>query len=269
VAIDPVFNGSIPEVYDALLVPLIFEPYAEDLARRIAALAPARLLETAAGTGVVTRALARTLPPEAEIIATDLSQAMLDRAAAISTERPVRWLQADAMALPFEDASVDVVACQFGVMFFPDKVKAYSEARRVLRPGGTFVFAVWDGVADNDFARVVHETLGTLFPTDPPGFIDLVPYGYHDRDVISAELAAAGFAATPSFETVTERSVASSALEAAAALCQGTPARTEIESRGADLTAVTAACAAAIADQFGSTGAVVGKIQAKVVVIQA
>lgn len=269
-SIDPIFAGSIPEVYDSLLVPLIFEPYAEDLARRIAGLAPSRVLETAAGTGVVTRALARTLRPEVEVIATDLSQAMLDRAAAIGTERPVRWQQADAMALPFADASVDVVACQFGVMFFPDKVKAYFEARRVLRPGGTLIFAVWDGVADNDFARVVHETLAALFPANSPAFIDAVPHGYHDPAAISADLAAAGFEGSPTFETVTERSRASSAIEAAAALCQGTPARTEIESRGAELSEVTAACAAAIAEQFGvGGGAVDGKIQGKVVVIHA
>src|SRR5690349_2607472 len=122
---DTVFAGSIPELYETQLVPLIFEPYAADLARRVAALHPSRVLETAAGTGVVTRAMARLLPAHAELIATDLNQPMLDRAAAVGTERAVRWLQADAMRLPFDDASFDVVVCQFGVMFFPDKAHAF------------------------------------------------------------------------------------------------------------------------------------------------
>src|SRR5437763_6974761 len=137
---DTVFAGSIPELYDSYLVPLIFEPCAGDMARRVVALGPSRVLETAAGTGVVTRALARVLPPAVEIVATDLNQPMLDRAAAVGTQRAVCWQQADALQLPFDDASFDVVVCQFGVMFFPDKVHAFSEARRVLRPGGTLLF---------------------------------------------------------------------------------------------------------------------------------
>lgn len=130
---DAVFSGSIAELYDTHLVPLIFEPYAAELASRVAALQPSRVLETAAGTGVVTRALARILPSTVALVATDLNQPMLDRAEAVGTQRPVRWQQADAAQLPFDDASFDVVVCQFGVMFFPDKVRAYSEARRVLR----------------------------------------------------------------------------------------------------------------------------------------
>lgn len=133
---DRVFTGEIPIFYDRYLGPQIFADYAEDLARRAAALRPARVLETAAGTGIVTRALAGSLATEAEITATDLNQAMLDFAAAQPGLERVTWQQADAQRLPFDDRSFDAVLCQFGVMFFPDRLAGYREARRVLRPGG-------------------------------------------------------------------------------------------------------------------------------------
>ena len=117
---DATFAGSVPELYESHMVPLIFAPYADDMARRAAALSPRRVLETAAGTGVVTRALARALPSETEITATDLNPPMLARAQALGTVRPVQWQLADAQALPFDDASFDLVVCQFGAMFFPD-----------------------------------------------------------------------------------------------------------------------------------------------------
>ena len=265
---DTVFAGSIPELYDSHLVPLIFEPYAADLAGRVAALGPSRVLETAAGTGAVTRALARVLPAPAELLATDLNQPMLDRAAAVGTERPVRWQQADAMRLPFDDAGFDVVACQFGVMFFPDKVRAFAEARRVLRRGGALVFNVWDRIVENEFADVVTAALAGLFPADPPRFMARTPHGYFDRDAIARDLGDAGFAAAPRFETVAARSRAPSARVPAVAYCQGTPLRNEIEARsGAGLAEATSACAAAIAERFGE-GPVDGKIQAHIVIVQ-
>ncbi len=266
---DTVFSGSIPELYDTHLVPLIFEPYATDLANRVAALDPSRVLETAAGTGVVTRAMARALPSLVELVATDLNQPMLDRAAAVGTQRPVQWQQADATRLPFDDASFDVVACQFGVMFFPDKVRAFSEARRVLRRGGAFVFNVWDRIENNEFADIVTTALAGLFPSDPPRFMARTPHGYFDHEVISLDLANAGFSAAPRVETIAARSRALSARMPAIAYCQGTPLRNEIEARSgaAGLAAATSACAAAIAARFGD-GAVDGKIQAHIVVVQ-
>src|SRR5471032_511131 len=160
---DRQFSGSVAELYDILLVPLIFEPYAADLAKRTASRCPKRVLEVAAGTGVVTRALAAALPDDAVIVATDLSQPMLDRAAAVSIRRRVMWRHADALRLPFEDAAFDAVVCQFGVMFFPDKPKAFTEARRVLAPGGTLLFNVWDRIEENDFADTVTTALARLF----------------------------------------------------------------------------------------------------------
>lgn len=262
---DAMFAGSIPELYDTRLVPLIFAPCAVDLARRAAALAPLRVLETAAGTGVVTRELAKVLPPAVELVATDLNPPMLARAAAVGAARPVIWQQADAMHLPFDDAGFDLVVCQFGVMFFPDKTGAFAEAQRVLRPGGALLFNVWDRIDENEFAQEITAALGALYPADPPRFLARTPHGYFDRQAIARDLAGAGFIVAPVFETVTACSRAESPLGPAIAYCQGTPLRNEIEARSPDgLGAATRACAQALAKRFG-TGAVEGKIQAHVV----
>lgn len=261
---DTLFAGSIPELYDRLFVPLIFQPYADDMARRVAALAPSRVLETAAGTGVVTRAMARALPAHVELVATDLNQPMLDRAVAVGTSRPVHWQQADAMQLPFGDECFDAVVCQFGVMFFPDKAHAFSQARRVLRPGGVLLFNVWDRIEDNELAELVTATLAEVFPADPPRFMARTPHGWFDQAATARDLANAGFSVPPRIETVTERSRAPSALTAAMAYCQGTLLRTEIEARqGATLAQATTICEAAIARRFGA-GEIDAKIQAHV-----
>jgi ubiquinone/menaquinone biosynthesis C-methylase UbiE len=265
---DAVFAGSVPEIYDQLMVPLIFEPYAEDIARRVAALNPQDVLEIAAGTGAVTRALASSLPAGTSITATDLNQPMLDRAAAVGTQRPVQWKQADAMNLPFDDESFDVVVCQFGVMFFPDRPHAYAEARRVLRPGGTFIFNAWDRIEENEFAHTVTKALATLFPADPPMFMARTPHGYSDRVRIASDLAGGGFNKTALIERMTARSRAASPSVPATAYCQGTNLRGEIEARGtASLADATAVCTRAIETLFGS-GEVDGKIQANVVTIK-
>ena len=268
-SIDRRFAESIPQIYDTHLVPLIFEPYAADLARRLSAMPVSRVLEIAAGTGVVTRALAAALPAEVSIVATDLNQAMLDRAAAVGTARPVVWRQADALQLPFPDGSFDAVVCQFGVMFFPDKRRAFSEARRVLRPGGVFVFNVWDVLATSEFPDVITTALASVFPDDPPRFMDRTPHGYHDPRVVTRDLAAGGFTAAPEIFTVEARSRASSPRIPALAFCHGTPLRNEIEARDASrLNEATDVAAAAIADRFG-TGAVDGRIRAYVFVVRA
>jgi len=263
--IDKAFTGSIAEVYETYFVPLIFAPYARDLAPRVAAAAPRRVLEVAAGTGVVTRALRAQLPASVEIVATDLNQAMLDVAAKTVTGGRVEWRRADATALPFGDESFDAVVCQFGVMFLPDKTKAFAELRRVLRPSGMLHFNVWDRIADNEFTDVATDALAAMFPDDPPRFMARTPHGYHDKAVIAGDVAKAGFASWQ-IDTVAARSRADSARTVAIAYCQGTPLRNEIESRDASL--VAAAIDAAereIARRFGA-GAVDGGIQAHVVV---
>jgi SAM-dependent methyltransferase len=264
---DTAFAGSIPQVYERYLVPLIFAPYAADLALRTARRQPASLLEIAAGTGVVTRQLAKTLSPEVSIVATDLNQAMLDQAAAEGTSRPVEWRQADAMHLPFPDAFFDVVVCQFGVMVFPDKARAFAEARRVLRPGGQFIFNVWDRIDHTDFANTVTQAVGSLFPDDPPRFLARIPHGYHDPSVIAQDLARGGFTQSPQVTTLPARSRAVSPRIPAVAYCQGTPLRGEIETRDPSrLVEATDVATSAIARQFGSEP-VDGKIQAHIVAV--
>lgn len=266
---DKAFSGSIAEYYESRLVPLIFAPYAADLAARLASEAPKRVLEVAAGTGVVTRALASGLPGGVTIVATDLNQPMLDKAAALGTERPVEWRQADAMALPFQDRTFDAVVCQFGVMFFPDRAKAFAEARRVLRPGGTFVFNVWDRIEENEFADIVTGALAGLFHEDPPRFLARTPHGYYEHERIRQDLAQGGFTAPAAIDTLAARSRASSSRIVAEAYCQGTPLRNEIEARGAArLEEATSVAADAIARRFGPS-AVDGKIQAHIVRIKA
>jgi ubiquinone/menaquinone biosynthesis C-methylase UbiE len=268
VASDKVFAGSIPEIYDRHLVPLIFEPYARDLAARLAIAKPRDVLETAAGTGVLTRAIAAKLADDARIVATDLNPPMLDRAQAQqSTDRRIAWKQADALALPFEDQRFDAVACQFGAMFFPDKVQGYKEARRVLKPGGRFVFNVWDKISENEFADTVTEALAELFPHDPPRFMARMPHGYHDAEKIRGELNAAGFTSV-SIDAVAERSRALSARDAATGYCQGNPLRTEIEARDpSGLERATQHVTETLARRFGD-GAIEGRIRALVIVAE-
>jgi ubiquinone/menaquinone biosynthesis C-methylase UbiE len=263
---DKAFAGSIPENYDRHMVPLIFEPYAADMARRAAALSPGAVLEVAAGSGVVTRALAPRLSTNASYTVTDLNQPMLDYAASRQPADPrLKWRQADALALPFEEAAFDLVVCQFGAMFFPDRTAGYREARRVLKPGGHLLFSVWDRIEENVFADDVTNALATIFPDDPPRFLARTPHGYHDKALIRRDVEAAGFSKV-TIETRAEQSRASSARVPAVAYCQGTVLRTEIEAREAGrLAGATDHVAAVIADKHGS-GEVAAKIQAHVIV---
>ena len=262
---DKVFAGSIPELYDTYLVPLIFEAYANDLAERTAALAPKTVLETAAGSGVVTRALASRLASDACYTVTDLNQPMLDHAASKQgSDDRITWRQADALDLPFDGDSFDAVVCQFGVMFFPDRVAGYAEAWRVLKPGGSFLFNVWDHIDANEFAHVVTEAAASAFPDDPPRFLARTPHGYHDVELIRDELGKAGFSQI-SIATLEKTSFAPSPRHPAIAYCEGTPLRNEIETRDAGLLDhVTDRATEAIAARFGS-GPVAGKIRGHIV----
>jgi ubiquinone/menaquinone biosynthesis C-methylase UbiE len=260
---DKVFAGSIPENYDRHMVPLIFDSYARDIAQRVAALSPKAVLETAAGSGVVTRAVAPVLSADASYVVTDLNQPMLDYAKAKQgAHSRIRWQKADALALPFEDAAFDLVCCQFGAMFFPDRPSGYREAKRVLKSGGCFLFNVWDRIEENVFADDVTNALAKLFPNDPPRFLARTPHGYHDTALIRSDLAKAGFTDVV-IETKAAQSRAPSARHVALAYCQGTPLRNEIEGRG-DLEAATDHAACAIARRHGS-GEVSAKIQAHVI----
>ena len=226
---------------------------------------PGAVLEIAAGTGVVTRAMAPRLSPGASYVVTDLNQPMLDYAASRQgPDNRIKWLQADALALPFENAAFDLVCCQFGAMFFPDRISAYREAKRVLKPGGHFLFSVWDRIEENVFADDITNALARIFPNDPPRFLTRTPHGYHDTALIRSELEDAGFSRV-AIETRAEQSRASSPRIPAVAYCQGTVLRNEIEARGAGtLEAATDYVASALADRHGG-GEVAAKIQAHVI----
>ena len=267
-SVDKAFSGSIPAVYERYLVPLLFQPYADDLVNRMKTNPPSHVLEVAAGTGVVTRAMAKALPKSTQIIATDLNPGMIEQATSVEIARPVERRQADAIQLPFEAGTFDTVVCQFGVMFFPDKPKAHAETLRVLKPGGRFLFNVWDSMETNPIAAVITSALAQMFPADPPQFLPRTPFGYYDRARLAQDLAAGGFTAAPEIITVPARSRAASAQDVAIAYCQGTPLRAEIETRDpSKLQAATDASAAAVAARFGN-GAIDVPMQAVVVVAQ-
>lgn len=225
------FSGSVPENYDQLMVPLIFRPYAEELARRARAIGPRLVLETAAGTGVATEALREALP-NAEIIATDLNSPMLEVARQRVRSERVRFLQADALDLPFESGSFDLILCQFGSMFFPDKVRGHSEAWRVLRDGGCYLLAIWDRIERNELTNAAQQALIDCFPQDPSLFMREGPFGYHDTLRIESDLHDAGFG-TVDIETIELRSRSPSAHDAAMALFYGTPMGVEVEEKKA------------------------------------
>lgn len=249
----------MPDAYERLLVPTLFEPFAIDLAGRVAARQPRRILELAAGTGVVTRQLMAACP-SAEVIATDLNRAMVELGRAQVPH--VSWRAADATMLPFADDGFDVVACQFGVMFFPDKPAAFAEARRVLAPGGAFLFNVWTALDGQAFAGAVDDALEKLFPADPPPFLGAVPYAYDDVDVVMADLRAAGFDRA-TVETLVLDGSTPSAADVAIGFCTGTPLRGEIASRG-DLDASIGRVADDLTVRFGA-GPVTGRMTAHVI----
>lgn len=262
---DSDFVGSIPALYNKYLVPMIFESYAADLTSRAARHAPRNILEIGAGSGVVTRAMTPRLLAEARYCVTDLNQPMLDFAQASQPpDARLTWQQADAGALPYADRTFDLVLCQFTAMFFPDRTACYREIRRVLKPGGWFLFNVWDKISENEFAELAERAVASVFPEDPPTFMSRIPHGYHDRQRIRSDVEAAGFVDV-SVETISDTSRAASPLEVAMAYCQGTPMRNEIERRDATrLDAATEAVRAAVESRWGS-GPVAARIQGHVI----
>jgi ubiquinone/menaquinone biosynthesis C-methylase UbiE len=252
----------MPDAYERHLVAPVFRPFAVDLARRLATYRPRRVLELAAGTGVVTAEILAALP-DADVVATDLNEAMVDLGEA--RVPAARWRQADALDLPFEDGEFDAVVCQFGVMFFPDRARAYAEAHRVLQPGGRLILNTWDALDRHDFQAAVVTAIRRIFPDDPPTFLVAVPHGYADAAIAVAELRSAGFRDVTG-ETIALAGHSSSAADLAVGYCLGTPLRAEVEARG-ELTEVTSRVAAEVVALLGD-GPVTGRMSAHVVVAQ-
>jgi ubiquinone/menaquinone biosynthesis C-methylase UbiE len=255
------FVGSIPENYDRYLGPCLFEAYALDIARRVQVPDGASVLEIACGTGIVTRHLRNSLPTSARLVATDLNEAMLAYAVnKFQSHESVEFKKADAMELPFPDASFDVVVCQFGLMFFPDKERAMREAHRVLKPGGVYVFNVWDAIEKNELAGIANETVRAFFDQDPPTFYQ-IPFGLHDEAVIRKLLDGAGFRDAEMLD-LEMTGVSPSAADAAKGLVEGNPVIVEINQRAtSSVESIEAAVAAAIAARCGDNP-VRGKLQA-------
>ena len=230
---DSSFTGNIPELYQRHLVPLLFQPWADVIAERIASLGPSTILETAAGTGVVTASLSRACP-DARITATDLNSAMLETARrTIGETQQVEFVTADALDLPFADQSFDASASQFGIMFYPDRVRGYAETRRVLKDGGTMIAATWGSLDDNPVSKLLNDALARAFPADPPAFLARTPFSYFDVETIVDEAERGGFTGVV-VESVTLPHPPAPIEDAVIGLCLGSPLRAELEERGPD-----------------------------------
>jgi ubiquinone/menaquinone biosynthesis C-methylase UbiE len=239
------FVDTIPEIYDRHLGPVIFEPYAADLARRVTVHADGSVLETACGTGILTQRLRAHLSPAVCLVATDLNEPMIEYARTkLSGVEQINWQQADAAILPFPAASFAAVVCQFGLMFVPDKQAALREARRVLAEGGLLAFNVWDSFEHNPFGRIAHETIGGFFPDDPPNFYQ-VPFGFHNPDVLRRLLADNGFGQVE-LESVTLEARSTSAKSFAVGLVKGNPVSIAIQEHSVPFDPIVEAVATAL-----------------------
>jgi ubiquinone/menaquinone biosynthesis C-methylase UbiE len=248
---DAAFVGSIPANYDRYLGPLLFEAYADDVAERVVVTPGMRVLEIACGTGVVTERLVRRLGGQGAVAATDLNEPMI----AYARQKPfggsgVEWRPADGTKLPFDDRAFDAVVCQFGLMFFPDKVAGVREAFRVLKPGGRYLVSTWDSFAHNAFGRIAHETIGSFFPSDPPDFYQ-VPFSLHDTGVVRGWLESVGFRDVEC-DAVSKVGASPTAADAAIGLVDGNPVYNAIMQRDPTaLSGIRAAVAKNLAAELG------------------
>ena len=243
------FTSSMPEYYDRIMVPGQFDAFAVDLAGRLPAKPVGDVLELACGTGAATRRLRERFDPAVRLVATDLSDPMLQYARG-KVNGKIEWQKADAAALPFPDASFGAIACAFGVMFVPDKKKLFAEARRVLRKGGSWVFNVWDGLQPNAHSRVTSEVFERLFPGDPEMRFGL-PFEFNDRGMLRALLEGARFG-NVRIEPVVKETRFASARELATGQLRGTPRGGLLEKRGVDVEGVIDQCATALAKVGGA-----------------
>jgi SAM-dependent methyltransferase len=230
------FSGTVPVNYDRYLGPVLFKPYAADLVARVPSNDELRVLELACGTGIATRKLREKLPASATLVATDLNPPMVDYARDAVALDGIDWRQADMQALAFDDSSFDVVVCQFGFMFLPDKAQGFREARRVLAPGGLLLANVWQSLDENPGPAAVSAKLHELFPNDPPRFME-APHSYSDLARIRADMAAGGWD-DAQLEIVTLRNSSPSASDFAMGWTYGSPLTHQLAERNADYDAM-------------------------------
>jgi len=256
------FVGSIPQNYDRYLGPLLMVPFGRDLANRLPASGISDVLELACGTGIVTKLLRDRLSSGVRLVATDLSEGMLEFAKGKPFEKPVEWKVADATSLPFKDDTFDIVVSQFGVMFFPDKEKAMKEILRVLKPGGRVLFNVWDKIEHHDFCRITNNVVEQMFNNDPPAFYK-IPFGFYDHFQIRTVLRNAGFQDIAL--TTVDMKVQADPREAAQGLVEGNPIVDEIKSKlGTDAAEATARVERALASELGQK---IAKGEARAIVV--
>jgi ubiquinone/menaquinone biosynthesis C-methylase UbiE len=250
---DTKFVGSIPEKYDTYLGPFLFEPYAADFVRRLTLPENVSVLELACGTGILTRRIADALPKSGRLMATDLNQPMLDHAQhKVGPDSRLEWRAADATKLPFPDESFDRVVCQFGVMFFPDKLVALREARRVLKRGGELSFNVWDSTRRNPYVEMADGTVAGFFPENPPTFFQ-VPFGFHDQSTLRSIIQEAGFTNVRLVEVALDGN-SPTAMDAAVGLVEGCPLIVAIQERGvSDPRPIVEAVAKKLASAYGDS----------------
>ncbi|MBK6446299.1 MAG: class I SAM-dependent methyltransferase [Bacteroidetes bacterium] len=260
------FSGNIPQNYDAFLGPMFFEPYALEMSKRISKLAPANLLELASGTGRLTRMLPASSAENATIIASDINPAMIQFGKNRTQFEKIQWMEIDAVSLPQKDSSMDCIVVQFGVMFYSDRVKAFKEALRVLKPGGVMLFSCWDIITNNPIAQLTNETLKHFFPIDTPAFYK-VPFSYYDEDLITDELEEAGFDKIK-IEIVQCTGESKSAADAAKGLTEGSPVIVELENRASEkVSEIREYMQKKITEQFGATALQV-PLSARIVTVQ-
>ena len=249
---DAAYVGAIPTHYHEGIGPFLFEPFAQLTAERVRAFGPRRVLETAAGTGIVTRRLRAALAADARLVATDLNEPMLSIARrALGPEADVRFVQADMCQLRFPDGEFDAVVCNFGLMFVPDKLAAMREARRVLARDGRLFLATWAPLERNPVVLAAHQAVGAQFPSDPPQYLRRAPFGYGDPDVLEALLVRAGFS-NIIVDVVERPTRAPGARSIAVGLVEGYPLVDEIKARGqVAVPAVVDAVAEFLVRQYG------------------
>ena len=247
-----VFAGSTPQNYHEALGPMFFEPYARDVAGRLTLPPGARVLEIAAGTGIVTRQLLARLPADGQLVATDIGEPMLGvLQTTVSPDQRLILQVADACALPFDDSQFDAVVCQFGLMFFPDKIGALAHMRRVVKPGRQVFVSVWGSLAENPIGAIAHETIGSFFPADPPLFYE-TPFGLDDGATVRQLFTDAGFTDV-ACDTVDVIGESASSELAARGLVSGSPVAAQIAERDASqIPAITEAVAARLQTSGGA-----------------